>query len=127
MGVHHYFAQLDNPMIAEKLFKFKMKKLIDAAKQAGFNRNEDVEVMKGGACTGYTLLWCTQQFGGNAFSFLRDGTYTGNQGTLADSHGGYIMYGVELQREYMNEANRNTIVQAQQKVANSLGLELDHA
>jgi hypothetical protein len=125
MGTHHYFKALRNPMIAEKLFKFKMKKLIDLADQKGFTNTQNVEIMQGGACTGYTLLWCTQQFGGISFGFARDGTYTGNQGTLDDSHGGVVMYGVELQLEYQNESSRIGIAGAQKKVAATLGLDVE--
>lgn len=116
------FSTLDAPGCGVKQFKFKMGKMAEAARKGGFATNENVSILNEGSCTGYTLLWCREQFTQGVFTFGRHGDY---QGASSNDNGGVGMLGVRLQALYQDKIGRLGISLAQKQMGAAVGLNLD--
>ena len=123
MGTFNQFRDLNQEGVATKLFKFQMAVMRDAAKSGGFTNNSHVEILKGGMCTAYTLLWLREQWKmDGAFAFARDGKYTGALGPVG---GGVGMLGVRLQTLFEhNVKSQESVEMALEAIGRTVGLEL---
>jgi hypothetical protein len=126
MGMFNAYRNLNQEGVAEKLYKFQMAAMRDAARSGGFTDQRHVEVLEGGPCTGYTLLWLREQWRGDgAFAFARDGTYTGNLG-MGNANGGVGMLGIRLQTLFERNTNSlQDIAMAMKAIGRAVGLDLD--
>jgi hypothetical protein len=128
MGEFNHFRELHTTGAATKMFRFKMSRMLAAARESGFTTNEHVEILKGGACVGYTMLWCREQFRNEGvFQFARKGEYTG---TFPKAQGGVGMFGVRLQAWYDKRTAAGTdeaIKGALQEIGHAVGLVHDVA
>jgi hypothetical protein len=128
MGEFNHFRELQQNGVATKMFRFKMSKMFAAARQGGFAGPEHVEILKGGACIGYTMLWCREQFlNEGVFRFARNGAYAG---IFPQENGGVGMFGVRLQAWYGERTSAQTdesIKRALQEIGHSVGLTYDVA
>jgi hypothetical protein len=127
MGIHNQFRELKNEGVAEKLFRFQQRKMLRAAKAAGYETTENVEVLKGGACTAYALLWCRDQFEDYARKVLWYERKGGYQGAFPKASGGVEMFGARLQTLYEKEQHTFEVLGALRRLASAVGLDVDLA